>query len=228
MLVFAAAVLVLVVLVSLVLLLFFGMRQGQGGGWVGELRQWQGLIGSVLGFLGAAGVLVLSNAIEAEEAQARARQLAHAMGYGMALEAEKLSIGLATGRAIGEMIRLEGDPSPASTCLNYRLTLQRVLSPETPVFDAVLTNMVDFGDENLGVFVRFFSFYSEFLRGLDEIDEVACGAAAADEIAFMRSQIGHGIDYYAIIAGNYDVAPAARLEPTRSATRAADGPPTVK
>jgi hypothetical protein len=215
-LVYAATVLILVVIVTLGLLLYFDLRHTARSGWIEELKQWQGLIGSVLGFLGAAGVLVLSNAIEADEADARAQRLAHAIGYGMALEAEKLSIGLATGRTIGEMIELEGDPNPAATCLSYRQTLERVLSPQTPVYDAVLGNMVDFGDENLGVFVRFFSFYGEFLRGLEEIDEAACGAAPADEIAFMQSQIGHGISYYGIIAGNYDVAPAAQLEPTRT------------
>jgi hypothetical protein len=215
-LVYAAAVLIFAVLAALVLLLYLDLRHTDRANWLSELKQWQGLIGSVLGFLGAAGVLVLSNAIEAEEADARAARVAEAIGYGLALEAEKLSIGLATGRTIGEMITLEDDPNLAGTCLSYRQTLQRVLSPETPVYHAVLGNMVDFGDENLGVFVRFFSFYTELLRGLAQVDEAACGAAPADEIEFMRSQIGHGISYYEIIAGNYDIAPAAQLEPTRT------------
>jgi hypothetical protein len=205
-LVYAAVALLVAVVLSLVLLLVLDLRRLQRSEWIDALKQWQSLLGAVLGFLGAAGVLVLGSAIESGNERARQEQAAHAIGTGLALEVERLSVGLQVGRQIGASIDFD-DPALPQVCVSYSQALQRALAPETPVYDAVLGRMVDFGDLNLSVFVRFYAFYEDFLRGLPEINETACAAAAADEIRYIIGQINGGFGYYEIIAKRYDIAP---------------------
>jgi hypothetical protein len=217
MLVYAAVGLLIVVVVSMVVLLVLDLRRHQRSEWIEALKQWQGLLGAVLGFLGAAGVLVLGSAIESDNERARQEQAAHAIGTGLALEVERLSVGLQVGREIGASIDF-GNPALARACADYSRTLQRVLAPETPVYDAVLARMVDFGDVNLSVFVRFYAFYDDFLRGLPEIDQAACTAAAEDEIRYIISQINGGLGFYEIIAKSYDTAPLQPAPEPRTQT----------
>lgn len=206
MLIYAAVALLIAVVLSLAVLLALALRRHKRSEWIEELKQWQSLLGAVLGFLGAAGVLVLGSAIESDSERARHAQAAHAIGTGLALEVERLSVGLQVGRQIGASIDF-GDPALAQVCADYSQALQRALTPDTPVYDAVLGRMVDFGDVNLSVFVRFYAFYHDFLRGLPEIDEAACTTAAEDEIRYIIGQINGGLGFYEIIARRYDTAP---------------------
>ncbi|MHB1103268.1 MAG: hypothetical protein ACYC0C_10960 [Devosia sp.] len=206
MLIYAAVALLIAVVLSLVVLLALDLRRHKQSEWIEELKQWQSLLGAVLGFLGAAGVLVLGSAIESDNERARQAQAAHAIGTGLALEVERLSVGLQVGRQIGASVDF-ADPALVQVCADYAKALQRALAPDTPVYDAVLGRMVDFGDVNLSVFVRFYAFYEDFLRGLPEIDEAACTAAAGDEIRYIIGQINGGLGYYEIIAKRYDTTP---------------------
>lgn len=206
MLVYAAVALLVAVVLSMVVLLAFDLRRHARSEWIEALKQWQSLLGAVLGFLGAAGVLVLGTAIESNNERARQDQAANAIGTGLALEVERLSVGLQVGRQIGDSIDF-ADPALVQVCVDYSMALQRALAPDTPVYDAVLSRMVDFGDVNLSVFVRFYAFYEDFVRGLPEIDQAACAAAAADEIRYLIGQINGGLGYYEIIARRYDTAP---------------------
>ena len=76
------------------------------GHWLDALKSWQQLIGAVLGFLGAAGVLVLSTAIQEDQTQRRAIDAAHAIGFGLALEVERMAIGLKLGQQIAATIEM--------------------------------------------------------------------------------------------------------------------------
>jgi hypothetical protein len=206
MVIFAAIVLIAGVLGTLGLLLFYDLRHRGRPEWLSELKAWQTLIGSVLGLIGGAGVLVLGNAIETEETRAREMRMAHAIGLGLAIEVEKLTVGLKLGREIGGTIDFAATGLPA-TCLQFSQLMQRALMPKHPVYDAVLDQMVDFGDTNLTTFVRFYGFYDEFIRALPEVNQAACDEAAADEIRYVLSQINGGLGFYEIIAGNYDIVP---------------------
>ena len=207
MIVAGALALLIFVVAAIGALLALDLGRTDHGHWLDALKSWQQLIGAVLGFLGAAGVLVLSTAIQQDLDVRKRGDEAHAIGLGMALEVERMAIGLKLGQQIGAMIDFT-DPQLAQTCVNFSDAMQRGLSPATPVYNAVLPQMVSFGDANLGIFVRFYSFYADFVRGLKEVNQAACGAAAADEIRFVMSQINGGMGYYEIIARNYDIAPA--------------------
>ena len=214
-LIIGAVLLVVAVVAALAVVLTIQLRRVPLNERLAELKDWQGLIGSVLGLLGAAGVLVLGSAIETEQARARAQAASHAIGTGMALEVEKLMLGLQVGRQIGQGIDMNG-PDLASACVQYSTALKRVMSPSTPVYNSVLGSTADFGDVNLALFVRFYAFYEEFLRNLTDIDQRACDNAAADEIGFMMSQLNGGMGYYEIIARNYDIAPPLPLPPAET------------
>jgi hypothetical protein len=207
MLVAGALALLIFVVAAIVALLALDLGRTEHRHWLDALKSWQQLIGAVLGFLGAAGVLVLSTAIQQTNDQVKAANAAHAIGYGLALEVERMGVGLKLGKAIGQMIDPATDADLARTCLSYSRNLQSHLLGATPVYDAVLPRMVDFGDENLGIFVRFYGYFDDFKQGLKEVDQVACDAAAADEITYMQHQLEGGLGLYAIIAGNYDIAP---------------------
>ncbi|MEO6014641.1 MAG: hypothetical protein ABIQ30_13775 [Devosia sp.] len=207
MLIAGALALLIFVVAAIGALLALDVGRSDHAHWLDALKTWQQLIGSVLGFLGAAGVLVLSTAIQQDNDARRTVTSAHAIGLGLALEAERMSIGLKLGQQIATMIDFTS-PTLAQTCVQFSEALQRGLAPSTPVYNAVLPQMVSFGDSNLSIFVRFYSFYNDFARGLKEVNQAACDAAAEDEIKFVLSQINGGMGYYAIIARNYDtIAP---------------------
>lgn len=207
MLVAGALALLIFVVAAIGSLLALDLGRTGHAHWIDALKSWQQLIGAVLGFLGAAGVLVLSTAIQQDTERREAERAAHAIGYGLALEVERMAIGLKLGQQIGATINFDA-PGLNQTCVMFSEAMQRGLAPSTPVYNAVLPQMVEFGDANLGIFVRFYSFYADFVRGLGEVNQAACDAAAADEIRFVMSQIKGGMGYYEIIARNYDIAPA--------------------
>jgi hypothetical protein len=209
MLVAGALALLILVVAAIGALLALDLGRTEHRHWLDALKSWQQLIGAVLGFLGAAGVLVLSTAIQDDSEIKKSAQESHAIGLGLALEVERMGTGLRLGKAIGATIDLGAPPEQLSqTCVNYSQTLQHHLLAVTPVYDAVLPRMVDFGDENLAIFVRFYGFFYDFQQALKDVDEAACRAAAADEITYIQHQITGGMGYYKLIADNYPIAPA--------------------
>jgi hypothetical protein len=219
-LIIAASILVIGVVASLVWLLWVELRRLPQGERLAGLKAWQGLIGSVLGLLGGAGVLVLGTAISSAERQQQELKGAHAIGLGLALEAEKLSTGLVLGREVGKTIDFSeaaaGDLPQA--CLFFSQALQRALVPGTPVYEAVLPRMVEFGDDNLAMFVRFYALYLDLIRGLKQIDQAACNDEAESEIRYIVSQVDLGMRFYHAIAERYGVAPPAQLPPAEGAS----------
>ena len=72
MLVASALALLIFVVAAIGSLLALDLGRTDHAHWLDALKTWQQLIGSVLGFLGAAGVLVLSTAIQQNQAQREA------------------------------------------------------------------------------------------------------------------------------------------------------------
>lgn len=225
MLVAGALALLILVVAAIGALLSLDLGRTDHRHWLDALKSWQQLLGAVLGFLGAAGVLVLSTAIQQDADSRKAAEAAHAIGLGLALEVERMGTGLRLGKAIGETIDPKAPPEQlAQTCLNYSQTLQHHLLAVTPVYDAVLPKMVEFGDANLAMFVRFYGFFYDFRQALNDVDRAACSAAAADEITYMQHQVAGGLGYYRLIADNYPIAPAD-IDGTQPASPAGPGSP---
>jgi len=208
MLVAGALALLIFVVVAIGALLALDLRRTEHRHWLDALKTWQQLIGSVLGFLGAAGVLVLSTAISQDVDRTKAIASAHAIGLGLAYEVQAMGVGLKAALAVGQYDLTLANAG--EKCAGYVQTLQDVMVTSTPVYDAVLPRMVDFGDTNLHDFVTFYALYTNLLRSLPTVIAKDCPDAehAGDWMAFMVGQVEHIMSYYASIADTYGIAGA--------------------
>jgi hypothetical protein len=202
----AAILLILVVLAASVFAVGSDVFRRPAGERLHALKDWQGLIGAVLGFMGAAGVLVLGTAIEGEQERQRAAAEEHAIGYGLALEAERIANGLATVLGIVNLIQSDPDQDYQRTCDNFITTMTDVLDRETPVYDAALDDMIAFGDNNLSLFVRFFSLHGEIVQDLGRFDRKWCELDPQTQIADFGRRAALDLDFYRVIVSRYGTA----------------------
>jgi hypothetical protein len=202
MVVWVVATLVGVTLAGLLAIIVLDVRSRGIENWLEIVHAWQGTIGTVAGFVTAAGILALTTIIQQDADRERAAQAAYAIGHGLAIEAERLVNPLQIGRYIIADIDLEG-ADVADQCWNLAQSLHEILVSETPVYNAVLSNMMDFGDENLAVFVRFFGNYADFRHYVGTMDRALCDASGADQIRYLSSSINNALGFYGIIAARY-------------------------
>jgi hypothetical protein len=227
MLLTAAVVLIFVVLGGAASLVILDMEGRPGGEWFRAVKEWQPLTGSVLGFLGAAGVLVLSNEIQSNQRAAELARAANAIGYGLALEGEQLSGPLTTGLDIIALIEAEAPSDYTKVCTEYLATLQRSLIGKTIVYDAVLPRLVDFGDQNLAVFVRFYGLYGDLLQEIQGFDTRQCTLNGESEIQYLKTKLEAIRNVYAMIASTYHTAAPELQAVTQPATPAPSATTTI-
>ena len=206
-LIFGGALLAVVALTVLTLIIA-DLTRPERGHWLNSLREWQGLVGSMLGFVSAASVFVLSAGVTGYQEELRRESTNHSLGLALAFEVERLALGLQVVSYMGSTIPADDAAQPA-TCMNYLRESRRALAANTPIWDASLTRLVDFSDATLLLFARFYTLYGEFIRGLPDIDQAMCDAQPADEIGFVFGQAKGAIMYYQAIASHFDVAPVA-------------------
>ena len=202
----AAAILIALVLAAAIFTVGSDVFRRPGGERLDALREWQGLIGAVLGFMGAAGVLVLGTAIEGDQERQRVAEREQAIGYGLALEAEGMANGLASILGIVNLIKADPGQDDQRTCDNFITTMIAVLDRETPVYDSALNDMMAFGDDNLALFVRFFGLYGEIVRDLRQFDRTWCELDPATQIADFERRVALDLDFYRVIVGRYGTA----------------------
>lgn len=208
MLVAGALALLIFVVAAIGALLALDVGRTDHRHWLDALKSWQQLIGAVLGFLGAAGVLVLSTAIQSDNDLRKSQAAAHAIGLGLAYEVQAIGVGLKAAQVVGHVDLEAADPG--SLCVGYATALQQVKVPATPVYNAVLPRMVDFGETNLHDFVTFYSLYSNLFQRVPDIIRDNCSDTqhAADWLAFMVGQVDSMMLFYGSIATNYGIAGA--------------------
>jgi hypothetical protein len=205
---FAGALALLIIVVAVLLsLLALDLGRRENRHWLDAVKSWQQLIGSTLGFLGAAGVLVLSTAIQSNNDQVKAAKTAYTIGYGLAQEVQTLGLGLRAAQQIGHKdLAL---PDPGSVCTGYLEALkQNLVSTRPPVFDAVLPRLVDFGYEDLAAFVTFYALYAEMLRIVADVESHgSCGypETAPVFMQYMVSKIDALMLSYQDIANRYPI-----------------------
>jgi hypothetical protein len=218
----AAIGLIIATVVATALLVALDMRGRAAGEWYHAIRDWQQLLGAVLGFLGAAGVLVLSNEIQINQERERTLQHAHAIGLGLALEAERIYGGIGSGLAIAEQIKAAPAPDYSSLCTQYVRTLRDIVPREKPVWTAVLDQMVDFGDDNLALFVRFYGLFDDFVLEVQSFDNLWCVRDGENQIADLERRLRSALEFYRIIASRFGTA---LVEPEPAIPPASEPPP---
>jgi hypothetical protein len=202
-----ALALVVFVLVATVGVLGWDFGSRPPGQRLSSVREWQTLIGAVLGFLGAAGVLVFSATLERDQEAYRSDREARAIGLGLAIEAERLTLDLQGGRYMITNMTFEGADGSRQCAILFE-ELARLLDSETPVYDAVLPRMVDFGDDNLQSFVRFYGVYRDINSLVRNHRPDDCSEALAKNTATqLSSLINGGIMFYDVIAQRYATVP---------------------
>jgi hypothetical protein len=203
MLAYGAVAVLIAVVAGVGAMLGLDSRRERSGHWLDVVRQWQGLIGSVLGFLTAASVLVLGQALTSYEASARAQTSAHAIGFGLALEAERISSGLRSGLDIGNVLQFEGVDLTGECQRFTDEILTRDLPQDDPVYKAVLADLEQFGEANLATFVRFFAFYDDFRHELTLERNDDCVNNPADTMKYIVRRLDGGQLLYQVIANEY-------------------------
>ena len=200
----AAIVLIVVVLAAAVFAVGSDLFRRPAGERLSGLKDWQGLIGAVLGFMGAAGVLVLSTQFDADQARQQSVEKAHTIGLALAYEAESLSNGLAGMVAIINIIEAQPpDQDWAYACTEFVKVLAKTVAGEKPVWTAALGEMVAFGDENLQLFVRYHLYYDELVGLATEPDPRLCQRDGKNEIGRYRERLESTIGLYRDIAAVY-------------------------
>ncbi|MDB5527749.1 MAG: hypothetical protein JWR51_852 [Devosia sp.] len=199
-----AITLLIVLLIALTSVILLDMRKQGWANWLTVLHEWQQTLGTVVGFLGAAGVLVLGTALTRQADEQKAMATASSIGQALAYEAERLTTGLELGRRMG----LAADPAAddvAQQCTNMALALNEQLQSQTPVFDASIQRLVDFGTQDLANFVRFYSFYAELRHTVANINADTCAGAGAAQLGYMINQMKLGLGYYQVFAPAYPI-----------------------
>jgi hypothetical protein len=199
-----AIALLVLLLVAIVGVIVLDIGKQGWSNWLTVLREWQQTLGTVAGFLGAAVVLVLGTALTRDDDQQKAIQTSNAIGQALAYEAERMTTGLELGRRMA----LTADSTAgdaARQCASMAQALGEQLQAQTPVFDASIQRLVDFGAQDLANFVRFYSFYAELRHTLANINAESCADAGPAQLDYMISQVKLGLGYYQVFAPAYPI-----------------------
>lgn len=179
--------------------------------WIRVLRDWQGLFGSVVGFTGASGILVLSLGFQGGVEQRRAEDAALAIGKALTFEAESMNTAIVRANGMKGVFFTSTDQSVVGqgmtkVCGGLITDLDNTLLRKTPVYDAGITRLVDFGDRNLALFVKFYALYAEIARDLDTYIERGCPAVTEQTAAAFFSKVDEATALYNSIGRTYDEA----------------------
>jgi hypothetical protein len=189
-------------LLALTTIILLDVRDKGWGNWLDTVRAWQSTLGTVAGFLSAAGALILSTAIQDQAERDRADRAAAAIGQALAYEVERMIAPLERTFVIAAGIDLEADDISGHCQVLYE-GLPETLVERTPVYDAVLGQTLDFGDANLALFTRIYAYYADFRREIVLDEGQYCDAIPADRIRYVTTMARGGLNYYQLVGAHY-------------------------
>lgn len=202
MLLWSAIAVLCLALAGLTTIILFDVRAKGWPNWVDTLRDWQNTLGTVAGFLSAAGALMLSSAIQSNAEVARLERASLAIGQALAYEVERMVGPLQTAYGIAQSIS-PADAALPDVCKGLIRDMSQTLVDETPVYDAILGQTLDFGDYNLALFTRIYAFFHDFRREIATDAEARCASHPAGEIAYVMRITRSGFAYYQLVATAY-------------------------
>ena len=189
-------------LAGLTIVILLDVRDKGWPNWVATLRDWQNTLGTVAGFLSAAGALMLSTAIQSNTEQARTERASAAIGQALAYEVERMVGPLQRAYGIAQTIS-PADAALPDVCSSLMQDMLRTLVDETPVYSGVLDQTLDFGDYNLALFTRIYAYFHDFRREIATDTEARCASNSAGEIDYVMRIMRSGFAYYQLVAEAY-------------------------
>lgn len=197
-----AVLLVLVVIALLVAVIAFDVFTLGTKGRLNALKQWQVLIGTMLGFVTGAGVLAISSAIQDETQVRRDREALVQVGTALKVEASDLDSVLARAQLLRDTL-MPSDPHKPAGCSGPVNELVDAFQRETPIYSAAVPNFVRVGEPNLALFVSFYAGFEELARAAKQYGDNGCPVVAKETVALFYGRIEAARADFARIAAIY-------------------------
>ncbi len=197
-----AVLLVLVVIALLVTIIVFDVFTLGSKGRLNALRQWQTLIGTMLGFVTGAGVLAISSAIQDETQLRRNQEALVQVGHALRVEAKDLDGVLARAQLLRETL-MPSDPNKPAGCSGPVNELVDAFQRETPIYTAAVPNFIEVGEPNLALFVSFYASFEELARAAKQYSDAGCPVVAKETVALFYGRIDAARADFASIAAIY-------------------------
>lgn len=197
-----AVLLVLVVIALLVAVIVFDVFTLGTKGRLNALKQWQVLIGTMLGFVTGAGVLAISSAIQDETQVRRDREALVQVGTALKVEASDLDSVLARAQLLRDTL-MPSDPHKPAGCSGPVNELVDAFQRETPIYSAAVPNFVRVGEPNLPLFVSFYAGFEELARAAKQYGDNGCPVVAKETVAMFYGRIEAARADFARIAAIY-------------------------
>ncbi|OEO33323.1 hypothetical protein VW23_000045 [Devosia insulae DS-56] len=197
-----AVLLVLVVIAVMVAIIIFDVFTLGTKGRLNALRQWQALIGTMLGFVTGAGVLAISSAIQDETQVRRDREALVQVGHALRVEARDLDSVLARAQLLRETL-MPSDPNKPAGCSGTVNELVDAFQRETPIYTAAVPNFIEVGEPNLALFVSFYAGFEELARAAKQYADNGCPVVAKETVTLFYSRVDAVRADFATIAEIY-------------------------
>ena len=197
-----AVLLVLVVIALLVAIIIFDVFTLGTKGRLNALRQWQTLIGTMLGFVTGAGVLAISSAIQDETHVRRNQEALVQVGNALRVEARDLDGVLARAQLLRDTL-MPSDPNKPAGCSGTVNELVDAFQRETPIYTAAVPQFIAVGEPNLALFVSFYAGFEELARAAKQYGDNGCPVVAKETVALFYGRIDAARADFARIAAIY-------------------------
>jgi len=199
---YAAILLVVGVIALLVAIIVFDVFTLGTKGKLSALKQWQTLIGTMLGFVTGAGVLALSTAIQDETRHERNQQALVQVGNALRVEASDLDGVLSRAQSLGPSL-MPSDPNKPPGCSGPVNEMIDAFQRETPIYTAAVPNFIEVGEPNLALFVSFYAGFEELARAAKQYADDGCPIVSKDTVGLFYSGIEDTRADFAKIAQSY-------------------------
>jgi len=162
------------------------------------LRQWQTLIGTMLGFVTGAGILAISSAISDRTEHVRQQEELQRVGEALLVEASTLDEVLQRAEGLRAVLERAKD-----TCAPEVLEINASIHHDTPMYDAAVPHFVAVGAPNLSLFVGFYATYGELERNLASYVDRGCPPVGPETEALIFAKLASARTAFRAIAAEY-------------------------
>lgn len=189
---------VVVVIAAVAVTILFDMLTEKDYRVLVTLRQWQTLVGAILGFVTGAGIIAISTEVQNDSERLREAEQLKRVGEALFTEAKMLDTVLARAELMRAVFSAGN-----GTCTSDVLELTHTFQRETPIYDVAIPHFVEVGAENLSLFVNFYGTFGELERDLASYVSASCVAPRPDVETLVFEKIASARKAFTAIAAQY-------------------------